>query len=1138
MRESDPGSAMAEHEDDNRRRLERIAASEATAPLASLPPSLAGNRSGSGPGAGAGSSSGAGAGSAPASSSSSTSAPGQASCPNFGIGELIAGRYKILRLIGEGGMGEVYEAEDLLLRERVALKTIRQASARDEKVVERFKREIQLARKVTHPNVCRIFDVGLHRPPAGKVDIAFLTMELLVGETLAARIQRAGRMSTSEALPLVQQMAHALGAAHRAGVVHRDFKSANVILVPEHDGDGLRAVVTDFGLACARAPQGTEASSLTGDGGVIGSPAYMAPEQVEGAPVTAATDVYALGVVLFEMTTGRLPFLADTPLATAVMRLREAAPSARKLAPELDERWDQAISRCLAREPGARFASPGELLGALGIDAGRSVPTAPVPRVGPASRPRRWSAAAVAGAVVVAAIVAMAAFRSSHGRRVRGRAEARTESSAVAAGQSVTGRRSVAVLGFKNLTGRAEAASMSGALGEMISAELTATGSIRAVSGEAVARAKRELALADEDSFAPDTLQRIRHELDVDYVLVGSYMALPKESGGKIRFDMKLQDTRTGEIVATFSETGTEADLLDMVARTGSHLRDRLGLRAPSAVETQEIRAALPAKPEVAKLYAEGVAQLRVDACSAARGPLEQAVAADPGYALAHSALAEALNCLGLHDRALAEAKLAVDQAVGSPNVQKQALGLYYRMAHEPEKALETYVELFRQFPDDFDFGIQVGLLQARLHQGEALGATLVALRKLPGPARDNPRIELLEGMGQVIAGDPDEAMVHWQKARTKAESQGARLVAAEASLYRAAVGLQFEKVKEEEAFADLDQARATFEAAGDLDGISKLLSIEAYVRQKHGDEAAVRKIEDRVAGIASSLANPREMVDVKLAVAGARMEQDLSAAGQMLRDVVETARAVKAPGQLFNAQVMLALVNTLAGNLEGIESALADLRASPEAARLPEVALVVSQCESARLLYLDRVDDARAVFGGEPPQPGRARTAWKLGIANVLYYQRDLAGAEKLLREAMIEDPLLAEQAKAILLTVLVERGRYQEALALRPTKGWLSALSRLAVAGPLAEIRASSGKQDEVNGALADLDQATEEAMRRGSPVLALHARFAKGKILLQRGRAAEAKATLDGVADEGRQRGLVMFASMVKRLRSTEK
>jgi len=230
----------------------------------------------------------------------------------FSPNELIAGRYRIVRFIGQGGMGELYEAEDLELRERVALKTVRPEIAQDEKAIERFKREIHLARKVTHPNVCRIFDLTYH--PTAEGLTLLLTMELLGGETLADRLRRAGRMTTTEAFPIITQIAAGLAAAHEAGIVHRDFKSANVVLVPSKRGaEDVRAVVTDFGLARGTSAGDSSAVSLCGTGDFAGTPAYMAPEQVRGGEITPAVDIYALGVVMYEMLTGHRPFAGDTP---------------------------------------------------------------------------------------------------------------------------------------------------------------------------------------------------------------------------------------------------------------------------------------------------------------------------------------------------------------------------------------------------------------------------------------------------------------------------------------------------------------------------------------------------------------------------------------------------------------------------------------------------------------------------------------------------------------------------------------------------------------------------------------------------------------------------------------------------------
>jgi serine/threonine protein kinase len=301
-------------------------------------------------------------------------------------GELVAGRYRVVKLLARGGMGEVYQAEDQELREPVALKIIRSEIANDDRTIKRFRREVQLARKVTHRNVCRCYDVG-HHSADGKPQVSFLTMELLCGRTLSERI-RGGALSTDEALPIVQQLVAALDAAHAAGIVHRDFKSDNVILVGE--GAGLRAVVTDFGVARALTGPARKGSSLTAAGMKVGTPAYMAPEQVEGLPPTARTDLYALGVVMYEMVTGTLPFRGDTRFATAMMRLKEAPTPPRQHRPDLGERWEQVILRCLERDPAKRFAAAPEVLAAL---EGRDLPA---PK-------RRPIALAVGLALVIAA---------------------------------------------------------------------------------------------------------------------------------------------------------------------------------------------------------------------------------------------------------------------------------------------------------------------------------------------------------------------------------------------------------------------------------------------------------------------------------------------------------------------------------------------------------------------------------------------------------------------------------------------------------------------------------------------------------------------------------------------------------------
>ncbi|MGA8504742.1 MAG: protein kinase [Candidatus Sulfotelmatobacter sp.] len=292
--------------------------------------------------------------------------------PTLTPGTLLAGRFKVVRFVAVGGMGEVYEAEDLELREYLGIKTLRPELLQQPNAIERFKREVHLARKVTHPNVCRVFDLVRDKSNKGE-DLVFVTMEFLRGETLADRLKRESRMSIEESFGLITQMASALDAAHQAGIVHRDFKPGNVVLVDEPAG--LRAVVTDFGLAfrgkLASAEQLTTASwhQISAPGELYGTPAYMAPEQVEGRPATAASDIYALGLVIYEMVTGVRPFAGDTPMSVAAKRLVEPPVSPRKFNPTLSAVWECVILRCLNRDPDKRFATPRDVAKALAGDA-------------------------------------------------------------------------------------------------------------------------------------------------------------------------------------------------------------------------------------------------------------------------------------------------------------------------------------------------------------------------------------------------------------------------------------------------------------------------------------------------------------------------------------------------------------------------------------------------------------------------------------------------------------------------------------------------------------------------------------------------------------------------------------------------
>jgi serine/threonine-protein kinase len=277
---------------------------------------------------------------------------------------LIAGRYELLGMVGAGAMGTVYRARDRELDEEVALKVLQRDVLEAPGTLDRFRREVKLARRVTHRNVARAHDIGEH---AGE---HFITMELIDGHPLSHLITGGQPISPSKAIAILRAICQGLDAAHAVGVVHCDLKPDNVLIA--HDG---RVVITDFGIARGLFDLGVRRTL----GGVLGTPAYMAPEQVEGLrEVGPAADIYALGVILFELFTGQLPWRGESVLAVAAARLHQPPPDPRSVRPGLAAQVAELILRCLARAPSARYASARDLDAALGALRVEELTTAPI----------------------------------------------------------------------------------------------------------------------------------------------------------------------------------------------------------------------------------------------------------------------------------------------------------------------------------------------------------------------------------------------------------------------------------------------------------------------------------------------------------------------------------------------------------------------------------------------------------------------------------------------------------------------------------------------------------------------------------------------------------------------------------------
>jgi tetratricopeptide (TPR) repeat protein/tRNA A-37 threonylcarbamoyl transferase component Bud32/TolB-like protein len=757
-----------------------------------------------------------------------------ARAPGLAEGDVLANRFRIVRFIARGGMGEVYEAEDQVLRERVALKTIRPDVANDPRTMERFLREVHLARSVTHPNVARTFDVFHHE------SLAFLTMELLTGHTLAERLSKDGRMRPDEALPLIEQMTAALTAAHEAGVVHRDFKSANVMLEPdERRPGGVRVVVTDFGLARREKPKagGTvHAAPLTQTEAVIGTPDYMAPEQIEGRAITPATDVYALGVVIYEMVTGEQPFEGDTPLSVALKKLKEAAPSPRRHVPDLAPTWEKTILRCLERAPEDRFAAAGEVARAL---RGEEV------SAGPATiRRRRKTIAAAVAAVLLSAGAVWVVTRF-----------VRTGAPVSARPTAAAPRRAVAVLGFKNLAGKPEEAWVSTALAEMLTTELAAGEKLRAIPSEDVARLKNDLGISEADTLGKETLARVKRNTGADLVLLGSYLAIGPAEGGPIRLDLRLQDTTAGETIAVVSEKGSAADFDALATRAGAQLREKLDLPAVSGAEAVAVKAALPSNREAARLYAEGLARLRVYDEVSAKDLLEQAVAAEPDHALAHSALAAAWSGLGYDVKALEEAKKAFELSSDLSRETRLLIeGRYRAMNNEWAKAVDIYGSLYTFFPDNVDYGLQLARAQTRSGKPMDALATISALEKA-FPA-DAARVSLAEAETARSISEFTRAEKAAIRAATLAEADGARLLAATARLNQGIARRNLGDPKG--ALAIYEQAKRLFADVKDPSGLASTINGMGNCKYDLGDLAGARQSYEEVLRIYREVGNKR----------------------------------------------------------------------------------------------------------------------------------------------------------------------------------------------------------------------------------------------------------------------------------------
>jgi serine/threonine protein kinase/tetratricopeptide (TPR) repeat protein len=847
--------------------------------------------------------------------------------------------YRVLEKIGAGGMGVVYRAHDEQLDRDVALKVLPTGMLADEGARRRFRNEALALARLNHPNIGGVYEFG------NQEGFDFLVMELISGVAIDSKIS-GGPLPQSDVLRLGTQLADGLHAAHTAGIVHRDLKPSNLRLT----GDG-RLKILDFGLAewAQTADDNTVTQTFTRtDSSVSGTVPYMAPEQLRGKKCDARTDIYSAGVVLYEMSTGKRPYgeASGPQLIGAILEQAPSPPSThnRHLSPALES----ILMKALDKDPERRYQSARELRIDLERLSSGMTPVYP--------RRQRSRGVAVGAAGVGALVLGLALYLGWH----HGRA-----SPPPATVAAVNARRSVAVLGFKNLSGKPDEAWISTALSEMLGTELAAGEKVRTVPGENVARMKSDLALTESDSFAQDTLSRIRKNLGTDLVVVGSYLALGQPAQGKIRLDLRLQDTRAGETIASFTETGTEGEMLDLVSRTGADLRRKLGIENPA--EPSEVQASFPSNAGAARLYSSGLAKLRVFEAQDARAILEKAVAADPGYAPAHTALADAWSTLGYDAKARQESKKAFELSNGLSREEKLDVEARYRaISHEWPKAIEIYKTLWAFFPDNAEYGLR--LASAQIAGGSAQDAltTVQQLRQNSEPDGEDARISLAESKAAGALGDFHRAQQAAADAATKGRTQGGRLVVAQARLME---GYAWERLGQSaEASAAFAEAQSLFSAAGDKMGAAQAVHQAGSVLYDKGDFAGARKNYEQAASVFQQLGNKF------------RAASSLNNLGNVSYERGELARARQYYQQRIAAFRDIDDKAGLAGGLGNLAN------------------VMDSMGELAGALNMNR--EALAAFQAIGDQRGAASTLDNLG--NVQNEMGDLAGARQNFEEAL----------------------------------------------------------------------------------------------------------------------------------------
>jgi serine/threonine protein kinase/Tfp pilus assembly protein PilF len=595
--------------------------------------------------------------------------------------KLIAGRYRILSTLGKGGMGEVYKVHDNKLDEDMALKLLRPEIANDPDIIQRFRNELKLARKITHMSVCRVFD--FHEEEG----TPFITMEYVEGEDLKSQIKGKGKFGEEEAIGIAIQIAEGLAVAHDLGVIHRDLKPQNIMIEP----DG-RAKIMDFGIA-----RSIMASGLTQTGQMIGTPDYLSSEQAAGQPADHRADIYALGVILFEMTTGKLPFTGDTALSVITKHRETEAKNPREVNPAITQKLSRLILRCMEKDKELRYPNARELLEDLrGLSKGTAPKSVPVKKSRTLFRDLKWVAVVSAAALILITGIVIIWQMQGHSP----------------ASSAISERPSLGVVYFENNSGDQSLDHWRKGFAELLTSDLSQSKYLHVLSGDRIYEILDDLDLLDAAGYSSDILKQVANKGKVKHILRGSFI----KAGPKFRVSISLQNMETGEMVGSQTvEAEGEENLFALVDDLTKKIKSDMNLTSEQIANDFDAAAAevTTSSPEAYRLFLEGVRYHYRAEYKQSIEYMDKAIGIDPEFVAAYGWKAFAYDSWGYHAEFVSAIKKTYELRHLLKGRERYKYTAYYyaRVENNIPKALAELQEYIRLYPEDIFASHQLGTL-------------------------------------------------------------------------------------------------------------------------------------------------------------------------------------------------------------------------------------------------------------------------------------------------------------------------------------------------------------------------------------------------------------------------------------------